>query len=514
MPLGDSVTEGIIDSAGEPSYRKYLWDQVTGAGTPIDLVGSRHGVRGTSTDSMADPDPGGVWDKDHDGHWGWRVDQILNGNGANGLLHHGVLADWLAAHTPDVLLVHLGTNDVFQGQSTGSTIAELTTVVATARDQNPNVTIYLSTLIPSTRSGGAFQPGLDALNAALPGFVAAQNTAQSPVKLVNSAAGYNPSWNYDAVHPDVNGQQHLASRFAAAFLADFPPSPPTTTQPPPPPSTTTTTTTPVGGGGDPDPSDCGSGYFLGERDGDVWGFGDAIAATAAAAATSELTAVAADPTSCGYWVLLEDGVVQSLGGASDLGGFESVSRRAGERFTALAATPSGQGLWGFTDHGRLVVLGDAQRHVTGGVSDLLSFALNAPIIASVVTPDGGGYYMLGADGGVFVFGNAVYQGSLPGLGVVPNEPAVGLVPDPDGLGYWIVAGDGGVFGFGAEYQGSLPPVLGVTPLNEPIVGMVSYGDGYLQVAADGGVFNFSTSPFLGSLGATPPDTPIVAIAPI
>jgi hypothetical protein len=49
-------------------------------------------------------------------------------------------------------------------------------------------------------------------------------------------------------------------------------------------------------------------------------------------------------------------------------------------------------------------------------------------------------------------------------------------------------------------------------LNKPVVGMVRYADGYLMVGADGGIFDFSTSPFLGSLGANPPPAPIVSVA--
>jgi hypothetical protein len=33
-----------------------------------------------------------------------------------------------------------------------------------------------------------------------------------------------------------------------------------------------------------------------------------------------------------------------------------------------------------------------------------------------------------------------------------------------------------------------------------------------MVGADGGVFNFSDRPFSGSLGADPPDRPVVAVA--
>ena len=90
-----------------------------------------------------------------------------------------------------------------------------------------------------------------------------------------------------------------------------------------------------------------------------------------------------------------------------------------------------------------------------------------------------------------------------------NELVRSLVPTGSGRGYWLVALDGGIFAFGdARFLGS----MGGRPLNQPVVGMVRYGNGYLMVASDGGVFNFSDRPFLGSLGATPPPTPIVAVA--
>ena len=84
------------------------------------------------------------------------------------------------------------------------------------------------------------------------------------------------------------------------------------------------------------------------------------------------------------------------------------------------------------------------------------------------------------------------------------------MPDPDGAGYWLVAVDGGVFAFDAPFRGS----MGGAHLNRPIVGMVSFGNGYLMVAADGGIFDFSTKPFLGSLGGSPPAIPIVSVAAV
>ena len=118
----------------------------------------------------------------------------------------------------------------------------------------------------------------------------------------------------------------------------------------------------------------------------------------------------------------------------------------------------------------------------------------------VPTADAKGYWMVGSDGGVFSFGNAGFVGSLPGLGVRVSNIAA-FVPAPDGRGYWMVGSDGGVFGFGsAAYLGSLP-ALGVH-VND-IVGMVptASGKGYWMVGADGGVFAFGDAPYVGSLPA-------------
>jgi hypothetical protein len=114
---------------------------------------------------------------------------------------------------------------------------------------------------------------------------------------------------------------------------------------------------------------------------------------------------------------------------------------------------------------------------------------------------------VGADGGVFAFGDAQFYGSLGGIHL--NQPIVGIAGTPDGEGYWLVGADGGVFAFGdAQFYGS----LGGIHLNQPIVGIAGTpdGEGYWLVGADGGVFAFGDAQFFGSLGASG-RTPIVGI---
>jgi len=120
----------------------------------------------------------------------------------------------------------------------------------------------------------------------------------------------------------------------------------------------------------------------------------------------------------------------------------------------------------------------------------------ARFVAITPTPDGGGYWLAQAGGGVYSFGDAKFEGSLPGLGIVPAAPIVGIAATPDGGGYWLVAGDGGMFAFGdAKFEGSLPG-LGIVPA-APIVGMAAthFGSGYWLLGADGGVFAFGDAPF-------------------
>jgi len=79
-------------------------------------------------------------------------------------------------------------------------------------------------------------------------------------------------------------------------------------------------------------------------------------------------------------------------------------------------------------------------------------------------------------------------------------------------GYRFDATDGGIFAYGpgAPFIGS----LGGTPLNAPIVGMavMPAGDGYYLVASDGGVFAYGSAIFFGSRGGQPLNKPIVGMA--
>ena len=130
------------------------------------------------------------------------------------------------------------------------------------------------------------------------------------------------------------------------------------------------------------------------------------------------------------------------------------------------ATPARpDGYWLVGSDGGIFTFGAAQFYGSTG-----SLTLQRPVVGISPTADRSGYWLVASDGGVFAFGGAGYYGSIPGAGLHPagsglphslNAPIVGMVPSSDGGGYFMVATDGGVFAFGdARFEGSCPGMGG------------------------------------------------------
>ena len=171
----------------------------------------------------------------------------------------------------------------------------------------------------------------------------------------------------------------------------------------------------------------------------------------------------------------------------------------------IDGTPDGGGYWLADAAGGVSPHGDA---VSYGL--LTGQPLNSPIAHIVATPDGRGYWLVAGDGGTFTFGDAGFFGSMGGQHL--NAPIVDLASTRDGNGYWLVASDGGIFAFGdAAYHGS----MGGARLNKPVVGIapVADGGGYWMVATDGGIFAFGDATYYGSTGAISLNKPVNGMAP-
>jgi hypothetical protein len=180
---------------------------------------------------------------------------------------------------------------------------------------------------------------------------------------------------------------------------------------------------------------------------------------------------------------------------------------------SLAASPAGHGYWMVGADGGVFAFGDAP-FLGAPVGQLRS-----PAVHLEPTPTGKGYWVLSAGGEVAPFGDAVFLGQTFPLPLA----AVGLATTPSGRGYWIATADARVLPFGdAVLQtltggpstdavssvaagatggaaGSGPS--GASPRSTaPTVAIAASpdGKGYWLLARDGGVFSFGV-PFHGSV---------------
>jgi len=197
----------------------------------------------------------------------------------------------------------------------------------------------------------------------------------------------------------------------------------------------------------------------------------------------------------GYYIFGQGGELTGFGNDNFLVYLDgAVNYNLNAPIVGMAPTPDGGGYWMVGSDGGVYASGDAGFYGSTG-----SLHLNKPVVGMAATPDGKGYWFVASDGGIFAYGDAGFYGSTGSI--LLNKPVVGMAPTPDGRGYWFVASDGGIFAYGdAGFYGS----TGSIHLNRPIVGMTPTpdGHGYWFTASDGGVFNYGAAGFDGSLGGT------------
>ncbi|MHC2991447.1 cellulose-binding protein [Pontibacter sp. HJ8] len=219
MTLGNSITQGNTE---HPSYRYPLWKKLIDAEIDFEYVGS-HNVNSGGIPNLPDY-KGKKYTNLNEGHWGWRADQLLRGH--NTERNKGKLSDWLEGYTPDMVLLHAGSNDVMQEQPVDQTIKELEDIVREIRKKNPGVTILLAKLIPVWREKVG-QPTVDrlyAFNAQIPALANKLNTAQSPVLVVEQPANFDPTPGadtWDGIHPNASGEEKMAQNWFEAIASEI-----------------------------------------------------------------------------------------------------------------------------------------------------------------------------------------------------------------------------------------------------------------------------------------------------
>ncbi|MDR7273891.1 cellulose binding domain-containing protein [Catenuloplanes atrovinosus] len=195
MALGDSIT-------GSPGcWRALLWRQLQTAGhTDTDFVGT-----------LPPQGCGFAYDGENEGHGGFLATNIAN---------QSLLPGWLSATDPDVVLMHLGTNDVWSNIPPATILAAFSTLVDHMRASNPAMRILVAQIIPvDPPSCAECAARTVAFNAAIPAWAASRSTAASPITVVDQWTGFVPATDTgDGVHPNAAGDAKIADRWFAPLV--------------------------------------------------------------------------------------------------------------------------------------------------------------------------------------------------------------------------------------------------------------------------------------------------------
>ncbi|MGW1277814.1 FG-GAP-like repeat-containing protein [Streptomyces tsukubensis] len=185
MPLGDSITQGVGSSHGN-GYRDYLRSLLQGRAGILDFVGSL--AHGNGPDSQ------------HEGHSGFLIEQVA-----------ADVESWLYAAKPNVVTLHLGSNDINRNHEVATAPARLGALMDRILAAAPDVTVLVAGIVPNYRPGVSAR--VEAFNSALPGLVAARQAQGRKVFQVNIPTLKTHDLP-DGLHPNDNGYKKMARAFS------------------------------------------------------------------------------------------------------------------------------------------------------------------------------------------------------------------------------------------------------------------------------------------------------------
>ena len=183
--------------------------------------------------------------------------------------------------------------------------------------------------------------------------------------------------------------------------------------------------------------------------------------------------LASPSTGLWYWILFEDGLIESMGAVI---GFEIPGTHE-SKAVAIAPNYRGDGLYVAFADGSISTLGTAIYH-----GSAIEMGLESPIVSIATSRDG--YLMLCENGKVVNFGEAPFHGSVYESVESHQAKAVDIVSHSSGDGYWILLENGFVIANGRCVFYGRPEELSckaVSILASPD------GEGYWIVDENGGV---------------------------
>ena len=192
MPLGDSITYGQ-GSSTKGGYRLPLWNELRARRFPIDFVGS------VQTGPAS-------FDRENEGHPGWKIKQIA-----------AKIVTWLMTYRPQIILLHIGTNDIFKNDDPAQAPTRLSQLLSLITTTLPGVIVIVAQIIPLLRST-RLNAEVVAYNASIPSIVQAYAAQGKRVQYVDMYHAVSASMLPDQIHPNDAGYAAMAKVWLQALL--------------------------------------------------------------------------------------------------------------------------------------------------------------------------------------------------------------------------------------------------------------------------------------------------------
>ena len=197
MPLGDSITVGISGIPGLDGYRKSLFMDLSNSGFNVDFVGSQ--MNGTGLDN------------DNEGHSGFEANQISDN-----------VVGWLNDNPADIVLLHIGTNDIDGGQGAVDVVSEVSGILDKI-DQwgsvHGQVTVVLARIILRVDSA-SFNDTTKSFDDALQTMAQVHISNGDNIVVVDmeNALSYSTDMSPDGIHPNLAGYEKMADVWYNALV--------------------------------------------------------------------------------------------------------------------------------------------------------------------------------------------------------------------------------------------------------------------------------------------------------
>jgi lysophospholipase L1-like esterase len=208
LPFGDSITYGLITATKDQAssdasvngkdshggYRVKLFTDAVNAGKNITFVGSQ-----MNGPTMA---AGMTFPKSHEGWSGYTILQV----------QPYVAMD--TKYAPNIILLHIGTNDTYMSDPGGAPM-RLQTMVDMILSMYPDTLLVLAQIIPYPSQA----PNVKAINDSIPALVQSRAAMGKHIIMADLFTGFMPATMQagDGVHPNQMGYDWMGDTWYAAI---------------------------------------------------------------------------------------------------------------------------------------------------------------------------------------------------------------------------------------------------------------------------------------------------------